>query len=187
MKFFVHILKWKHKSEWHTWNDMLLIIEKQLIRTININLGDLDLQWRKYCFHFNVGERMLLSKMFMFILKKSLFIKILKIGTVWTSASKMMKETHFFLFLLLCTCRNPGYFINKTNQRRFWKKRDRLGMSGPKDQCSVSSLGFLFASYISQTWDRRSWQLENTIGHCKKKHQQNFSVSSQRAREKRQK
>lgn len=50
---------------------------------------------------------MLPSKMSVY--SKEKFIKILKIGTVWTSASKMMKETYFFLFLLLCTCQNPRY------------------------------------------------------------------------------
>lgn len=101
---------------WHTCNKMLLIIEKQLVRTINIKLGDveLNLQKRKYCFYFSVGECMLLSNML--ILKKILFIKILKIGTIWTFASKMMKETYLSLFFLLCRSQNPGCFKEKTEE-----------------------------------------------------------------------
>lgn len=51
---------------------MLLIAEKQLVRTINMNLGYLEsgLLCRKYCSHFNVSEHMLLSKMFVYSKEK---------------------------------------------------------------------------------------------------------------------
>lgn len=85
----------------------------------------------------------------MFILKKIVF-KILKIGTMGISF-KIMKETYFSLFLL-CTSKNPGYY-KQNNHKKILKdgeKRDRLGVSGPKEQHSIISLSFLFASYVSQ-------------------------------------
>ena len=114
LKWNVLIISKMKYAWWHTCNKMLLIIEKQLVRTINIKLGDveLNLQWRKY-FYFSVKECMLLSNMFMLILKKILFIKILKIGTIWTFASKMMKETYLSLFFLLCRSQNPGCYNEK--------------------------------------------------------------------------
>lgn len=65
---------------------------------------------------------MLLSKMFMLILKKILFIKISKIRTIWTFASKMMKKTYLSLFFLLYTSQNPGCYKEKT-QKKFLKDK----------------------------------------------------------------
>ena len=70
--------------------------------------------------------------------------------------------------------------INKTNIRRE-KNADWLGTSGPKEQHKVSSLCFLFASFISD-WELKKSATQKPNRHRHKKLQQKHSHSSQRVR-----
>lgn len=161
---------------------MLPIPKIQLLRAININFCDLesDLQWRKCCFHFNVGEHSLLLKIF--ILKKNLLIKFLKIGTIWTSDSKKRKGNMFSYSSCYVQVKILDVMY-KRHVRRFWKIERRgmdYGCRDPRNN-TVWVPWIFFRPHMSQSWSKRSWQLGNIIKHWKKKPQQKLAVCNQRA------
>lgn len=99
----------------------------------------------------------------------------------------------FRLFLLLRTTKTPGhkYKTNIGRPKGGEKKADWLGASGSKEwHCGqfpwLFDLSFVFAflPHISQSWNRRSQQSDNTnkAQTKKEKCQQRLSPSSQRTR-----